>query len=86
MKGLKEFPNVHEYFYRKQVHNWKENLEKSLQELLSAEEQNYDTAKAMLTPNRELDKGDLLSRSWGRITLLRELLGIENNPKEEGNK
>jgi len=58
-------------------------LRESLTEILKAEEQNYDTAKAMPTPNREVDKGDLLSRSWGRITLLRDLLGIATSSQEE---
>lgn len=52
-----------------------------LQLLLDAEKTNYETAKAMPTPNREIDKGDLLSRSWGRITLLSDLLGVPH-PKQ----
>ena len=47
-----------------------------LQLLLDAEKFNYETAKAMPTPDRDIDKGDLMSRSWGRITLLSDLLGI----------
>lgn len=56
---------------------------KRLQILLEAEKLNYETAKAMPTPDRETDKGDLLSRSWGRITLLSDLLGIKTVANEE---
>lgn len=47
---------------------------KYLHNLLQAEISNYETAKAMATPQREIDKGDLLARSWGRITLINDLL------------
>jgi hypothetical protein len=59
------------------VRKWRESYADRLMELLDAEKSNYATAKAMPTPNREIDKGDLLSRSHGRITLIEGLLGPE---------
>lgn len=69
--NLKNFPDVHEYFYRKQVHDWKEAFEKELHEKL---------VPAVLNAMAELyDNRSDFQKGWkmGYVTCLREILGEE---------
>ena len=49
-----------------------ENLEATIREYLQAEQENYNTALAM---EDSFNRDELLSRSWGRVQLLKGILG-----------
>ena len=54
------------------IAEWKVGFEKELRELLDAENKNYDTAGAMVNCS---EREELLSYSWGRIKMLKRILG-----------
>ena len=57
-----------------EVRQWFEGFEKTIQELLILEEFNHVNATEM---NECSERNDILSRSWGRMQLLKAILGDE---------
>ena len=55
------------------IRRWFEAFEKQLREILKAEQENHATAIPMQVDS--IERTELLSHSWGRIQLLKQILG-----------
>ena len=67
ISGMKQLPNASVY------EEWFEAFEKQLREILKAEQENHATAIPMQVDS--IERTELLSHSWGRIQLLKQILG-----------
>jgi len=59
--------------FETEIIEWFEAFEKQLREILKAEQENHATAIPMQVDS--IERTELLSHSWGRIQLLKQILG-----------